>query len=89
MEIFDRDTKECSEEFKVWRDLHPNGFVLNRRAFSEGMLHRANCMHFLFRRDDPVILTRNRKYCSSDRSELELWAGQQRIAITRCGTCDV
>ncbi len=89
MQCFSEPTKRCHRDFEAWRDQHPNGFVLNRRSPADGMLHRGSCIHLRFKSDEPVLLTRKAKCCSSDRSELESWAKKEGVAVVRCGSCNV
>ncbi len=90
MKCFHENTRRCSRTFEEWRDGHPRGFVLNRRASKTFMLHRANCIHLQFKPGEPVVLTRKAKWCSDDRAELELSVdSREGIAIVLCRRCEV
>ncbi len=90
MEHFWEATQVCHRKFVAWRDAHPQGFVLNWKTKRKAMLHRGDCLHLKFRKDEPVILTRHRKSCSTQRHKLESFvAGEKDASMVRCGTCDV
>ena len=87
MESFwDRDGQGQHEAVKKWCEENDRGFVLNCKSTTDFWLHRADCPHFTFDPSTPVSLTRNRKVCSLDRTQLERWARERGI-LTFCSDC--
>ena len=87
MESFwDRDGQGQHEAFEKWRSENPRAFVLNCKSTTDFWLHRADCPHFKFDPSTPVSLTKNRKVCSLDRTQLERWANE-RGTLTFCSDC--
>ena len=77
---------KSEEEFILWKDTNPNGFILNYKGNGVPVLHRTNCGHFKGF-TSPVDLTKNTKICSLDRDGL-IRAGSDKFGdIRSCGSC--
>jgi hypothetical protein len=77
---------EAHQRFVDWIDANPKGFVINRKGFSDVVLHRASCGHF--KPYDWANQTSNLKACSLDRSKLEAWTEVETFDQLRtCNNC--
>ncbi|MCP4676994.1 MAG: hypothetical protein GY854_16040 [Deltaproteobacteria bacterium] len=91
MKIFNDGGDTCMhDEFQQWRRLHPNGFVLNVKTTSKGMVHLADCSHF-GRMDTGEnawgSLTKRAKICAPSLRELKTWSGYIALDVERCPDC--
>ncbi len=93
--FFDRDDVDAHARFQQWRASHwGDGYFLNYRHPGNVMLHRSPCPHLgdadWGRYEQGYgSLTRSRKVCSTDRRELERWAGENATAaLRRCRDCE-
>ena len=64
-----------SDRFRAWIKAHPAAYSINYRSPNVMMLHRAYCESFRGYAPD-ANLTATTKLCSTDRSELVLWAAK-------------
>lgn len=93
MQVFaDAWSEKAQDEYKGWKELHKSdGFVVSYRSKKDAMLHRAKCWHLTddFGPGVAVSLTAKRKYCSTDKRELENWAREDMDKeLKRCRTCE-
>jgi hypothetical protein len=40
------DDLKTHQQIQTWRNVHPDGFLINRQSANSGMLHRVECAHF-------------------------------------------
>jgi hypothetical protein len=76
-----------SEDFEWWLEQNKDGYFVNLTAPGKAMLHRGNCGHMVF--GEKVNLVRYRKWCSSNRRELEDRARAEGIVLKACSDCEV
>ena len=91
-ELCDQDNSQAHELFQAWRRKHPEGFFLNCKSSAVRMLHRCSCLHpggTDSLAEDWGSLTRRRKICSENRTELvALVEGSKRSALKICRDCN-
>ncbi|MCO5098748.1 MAG: hypothetical protein M9884_14930, partial [Rhodocyclaceae bacterium] len=73
-----------------WRLNNPDGFMLNMKSKSKGMLHHVDCPHFgdtTWESSEAGNLSRHLKYCNSDSNFLQDWAEAHGIDVVFCSDC--
>lgn len=87
MEVFhDAEDSGAHEEFVKWIGENADGFYIHGRSADNMRLHRSTCYHAS--PDEQGSLTKHRKVCSPDRTELEAWARNQSNKPLRvCRDC--
>ncbi len=90
-EFADTDGVGSHEAFQRWRQENPNGYVINCRSESDGMLHRVPCGHYGDTDTGPEAwgsLTRHRKACSVSLQDLLEWAERKAMKpVQKCSSC--
>ncbi|PSB37495.1 HNH endonuclease [Aphanothece minutissima] len=86
-----RDQENAHELLQQWRKENQDGFMLNCRTASSGMLHRTKCPHFgdeEWERDVKNDLGQKLKVCAMNIATLRDWANSNGIkTISICGDC--
>jgi hypothetical protein len=87
MPIFSSEQNpDAHQQFVNWIDANPSGFVINRKARTDMVLHVVSCGHF--RPYDSANQTTNLKACSLERIKLEHWAEVEGIdRVQLCNDC--
>ncbi|MCF6156446.1 MAG: HNH endonuclease [Candidatus Brocadia sp.] len=84
-------SEKAHEEFQKWREENPEGFLLNVKSKSSGMIHRSICAHLgntEWQAGQPGDLGKQMKVCSQNLKEIHNWATQNGIThITECSDC--
>lgn len=73
-----------------WRLNNPDGFIINMKTKSKGMLHSVDCPHFggtTWEVSGEGDLSSSRKYCSVDADFLQNWAEERDINLAYCSDC--
>lgn len=73
-----------------WRLNNPDGFILNMKSKTKGMLHGVDCDHFgdtSWEASAAGDLSKNVKYCSTDPDYLQAWAEENGIEVAYCSDC--
>jgi hypothetical protein len=90
-EFFDRDDEAAHDKFQAWRSDNEVGFFLNCKSATNWMLHRTMCPHHGdtdWGTDIGESLTRNKKICSTKKSELRQFARKAGVvAVDTCSDC--
>jgi hypothetical protein len=74
-----------NEAFLAWIAANPHGYYLNQRTSHEAMLHKGRCPHIEF--NIQVRVTSAKKIASTDGTQLETWAGVEKVRVLRCSDC--
>ena len=86
MKEFDAKDESSHDEFLKWMEDNREGFFLNDRGKEGFMLHKSGCGHMKFK--EKVSLTSNKKFCSTDRRELESHAKKHSSkSLEVCRSC--
>ncbi len=90
-EVFSSEAGENAQEaFQQWQADNPAGYYINRKAASQGMLHRVGCGHVGHAGEwDPGFgdVARRAKVCHRDRTARMSWAEREGVAVTACADC--
>lgn len=72
--------------YREWTKQNRDGYVLALSNKREGLIHSSTCTHLDFSMMS-VNLTKKEKVCSTDSTELRVWAREQGIAVRSCPDC--
>jgi hypothetical protein len=86
-----RDDPNAHEQVQAWRREHPDGFLINRKSASSGMVHRVECPHLgdsQWKAESGQDLARQQKICSLNFRELIVWAKENGLSkLAKCADC--
>lgn len=77
--------------FQRWQEGNPDGFYVNRKAGTYGMLHRVGCCHVGGAGDwnaEFGDVTKRVKVCHLDRAALTNWAERHGVTLAMCNSCN-
>jgi hypothetical protein len=91
MEFSDKLQTGAHSRFQAWRRENSDGFFLTEKSKGRFILHHVDCWHPGKNTWEPAdagqSLTKKRKICSTEDSELDDWATQQGFSVRDCQHC--
>ena len=84
-------SEKAVRDFVQWmRENREEGFIVNLKTRTSGMIHRVGCFHIGAPEDwkpEWGDLTKTPKVCDADRGVLERWARTKEIHVDVCSHC--
>ena len=93
MKEFHDNNGICEHDiFQQWRKENPLGFFINIKSPNNLMIHKVDCRHsgdpdWEAGRNNWGNLTKSKKVCSANETELEKWVVDQGLSLKKCRDC--